>query len=204
MVVLIALALASCGARTALEIREAAPADGSVTTSRMDARVQRDAATTDAGVDARELPDSPEPLDAATVADAFVDPGDPCEIGPDPLREPVCTRPLFGEPPTLSCPGGFVDVAAQGDGVLAWECGGTRAEARFGARVYRGPRIGDVVSLCIRTEFDYTDGCHWQTSQRIEGDATGASLALTYREVAISGDGDCFPPCTADSVVELR
>ena len=27
---------------------------------------------------------------------------------------------------------------------------------------------------------------------------------LTYREVATSGDGECFPPCTADSIVDLR
>jgi hypothetical protein len=192
--------LAACGARTGVSTPSARRADASMPDA---------ALVHDAGVDARAIP--PDAGVDATSEDAFVpvdaftpDAGDPCEIGPEPLREPICTRPLFGEAPSLSCPGGFVDVAAQGDGVLAWECMGDRAEARFGDRAYRGTRSGDRVSLCIRTEFDYVDGCRWQTSQRIEGDTTGAALGLTYREIAISGDGSCFPPCTADSVVELR
>lgn len=203
------LVLAACGARTGLDV-----------TSDMDASTRRDAgldARATVGLDAPSPPDvsmsvdvfrAPDvitPTDAFTEPDVFfVDAGDPCEIGPAPLAPPLCTRPLFGLEPTLSCPGGFVDVAAQGEGALRWECDGTRAEARFGARVYRGQRVGDQVALCIRTEFDYLDGCRWQTSQRLEGDASGSDLVLTYREVAISGDGECFPPCTADSVVELR
>lgn len=207
--------VAGCGARTGLDL-----------TSGMDASVRADAGTdarTATLIDAHRAPDvflredvfvAPDVFsrpdafvsrDAFTPPDVFfVDAGDPCEIGPSPLAEPVCTRPLFGREPTLSCPGGFVDVAAQGEGVLAWECDGIRAEARFGARVYRGQRVRDQVALCIRTEFDYVDGCRWQTSQRLEGDATSSELTLTYREVSISGDGDCFPPCTADSIVELR
>lgn len=200
---LVALACATgCGARTGLDLAGRGPAidAGTPHDAGLDASV-----STDAGPDARAPLDAFEPVDVFDPPDAvFVDAGDPCEIGPEPLREPVCTRPLFGPQPRLSCPGGFVDVAAQGDGTLAWECMGGRAEARFGARVYRGQRDRDRVSLCIRTEFDYVDGCHWQTSQRIEGDATGASLDLTYREVATSGDGSCFPPCTADSRIELR
>ncbi|MBN8615097.1 MAG: hypothetical protein J0L92_31155 [Deltaproteobacteria bacterium] len=203
------LVLAGCGARTGLEV-----------TSGIDASLPRDAgvdARLTVGLDATRSPDVLTPLDAferpdvITPTDAFTEPdvlfvdaGDPCEIGPAPLAEPICTRPLFGREPTLSCPGGFVDVAAQGAGELAWECDAFRAEARFGARVYRGQRVRDQVALCIRTEFDYVDGCRWQTSQRLEGDASGDDLTLTYREVAISGDGDCFPPCTADSIVELR
>jgi len=198
-----------CGARTGLDV-----------TSGIDASLPRDAgldARVMLGLDAPQRPDVFTPVDAferpdvITPTDAFTEPdvlfvdaGDPCEIGPAPLTEPLCTRPLFGREPTLSCPGGFVDVAAQGVGELVWECEGFRAEARFGARVYRGQRVSDQVALCIRTEFDYVDGCRWQTSQRLEGDATGRQLTLTYREVAIDGDGDCFPPCTADSVVELR
>lgn len=192
------LLFAACGARTGLE-----------TPSGLDA-----SRPPDAGLDAPAAIDAPAPdafltPDAITATDAppdafAVDAGDPCEIGPAPLAGPLCTRALFGHAPTLSCPGGFVDVAAQGPGSLVWECDGVRAEARFGARVYRGQRVGDQVALCIRTEFDYVDGCRWQSSQRIEGDASGSALLLTYRELSIRGDGDCFPPCTADSVVELR
>ena len=73
----------------------------------------------------------------------------------------------------------------------------------FAAGVYRGTHTGDAFALCIRTEFDYLDGCRWQSSQRIEGDATDGALALTYDETAITSDGDCFPPCTAEARIAV-
>jgi hypothetical protein len=112
-------------------------------------------------------------------------------------------RALFAGDPVLSCPGGFVDVVARGPGTLVFECGGSRVEARFGDRTYRGTRTGDHVALCIQTEFDYADGCRWRSSQRLEGELDGGSLMLSYREEPIAGSG-CFPPCTADAIVELR
>jgi hypothetical protein len=192
--------LFGCGARTGIDRGEAIDAG-------MDAPPD---ASHDAGADAP----SDVAIDAGTDApivdagadapDVFtIDAGDPCEIGAEPLRDPLCTRLLFGNPPTPSCAGGFVDVAAQGEGTLSFECDGSRAEARFGSRTYRGSRVGDEVALCIRTEFDYVDGCRWQSSQRIEGALSDPSLTLTYREVTIAGMS-CFPPCTADSVVDLR
>lgn len=184
--------LGACGARTGLGEVEAhdagrAPVDAPRDAPAMDAR--RDAPL---DVPADVPPDAP-----------VLDAGDPCEIGAEPLRGMLCTRPLFGGEPTLSCPGGFVDVAARGEGTLVWECGGSRAEARFGERTYRGTRTGDDVALCIRTEFDYADGCRWESSQRLEGELSGEALTLTYRERSIAGM-DCFPPCTADAIVELR
>lgn len=203
VLVLLLASQTGCGARTGLAEPRSASEAGASRDAGLDAPTRRDAS-----LDATD-PSDTRVADALALRDAFepdavfVDAGDPCEIGPEPLREPVCTRPLFGLPPVLSCPGGFVDVVAQGEGTLAWECSGTRAEARFADRIYRGQRAADIVSLCIRTEFDYVDGCHWQSSQRLEGDASRSSLDLTYREVAISGTS-CFPPCTADSQVELR
>lgn len=191
--------LVACGARTGIDRGEAV--DAGLDASRDVGSDTRADAPMDATSDASALDasrDVPTPIDVPGL-----DAGDPCEIGAAPLREPLCTRPLFGNPPTPSCAGSFVDVAAQGEGMLVFECDGSRAEARFGPRVYRGSRVGDAVALCIRTEFDYVDGCRWQSSQRIEGSLSAPSLALTYREIAIGGVG-CFPPCTADAVVDLR
>jgi hypothetical protein len=194
---LLALTLGACGARTGLGQAEARDAGAAIDAP--DARVMDAPRDVPADV-ASDTPDVP----ADTPPDVPVlDAGDPCEIGEEPLRGELCMQPLFGREPTLSCPGGFVDVAARGEGTLVWECGGFRAEARFGERTYRGTRIGDDVALCIRTEFDYADGCRWESSQRLEGELSGEALTLTYRERSIAGM-DCFPPCTADALVELR
>lgn len=206
--------LAGCGARSGLEppdLRvaetDAARRDGgrSLDAGRdagLDAPAL-DAPTFDARHDAGAPRDAPLPSDArrdAPVPDA----GDPCVVAPGPLGSPTCTTVLFAEEPTLSCPGGFVDVVARGDGSLVSGCDGVgRVEARFGDRIYRGSRSGDLVGLCIQTEFDYADGCRWRSSQRLEGDLSTGVLSLTYREEAIAGTS-CFPPCTADSVVRVR
>lgn len=194
---LLAVMLGACGARTGLD--ERSPRDAGL-----------DAPSIDAPLDAPELRDAPSdtPLDAPVdgpvgTPDVPPDAGDPCEIGPEPLRGALCMRPLFGRDATLSCPGGFADIAAVGDGTLVWECDGSRAEARFGERAYRGTRSGDQVALCIRTEFDYADGCRWESRQRLEGAFDGDVLTLSYRERSIAGT-DCLPPCTADALVELR
>lgn len=202
---LLAVVLGACGARTGLE--ERSPRDAGLDARSIDAPLDAPGldAPSDTPVDGPLDGPMDGPVDGPTDTPDVppVDAGDPCEIGPEPLRGALCTRPLFGRAPTLSCPGGFVDVAAVGDGTLVWECDGARAEARFGDRAYRGTRSGDRVALCIRTEFDYADGCRWESRQRVEGDLGGEGLTLTYRERPIAGL-DCLPPCTADGLVELR
>ena len=94
-------------------------------------------------------------------------------------------------------------MVAQGPGVLVWECDGDRVEARFGDRTYRGSRVGTFMTLCIQTEFDFADGCRWQSSQRLAGDTATGRLDLTYREVAIRGSS-CLPPCSADARVDVQ
>jgi hypothetical protein len=198
-VVLVVFAL-GCGARTDVDRGEplARPSDAGLDARRdaRDARVEMpfDATSpTDVGRDA--------PPDAR---DAFApDAGDPCDVDPGPLTGALCRRPLFAEEAVLSCPGGFADVVAAGDGTLVAECDGPRVEARFGDRTYRGTHTGDRVTLCIQTEFDYVDGCRWQSSQRLEGDLASGELALSYREMSILGTM-CFPPCSADARVLVR
>jgi hypothetical protein len=155
----------------------------------------------DAGMDAFVVEAFPDaPLDAGTDA-VLTDAGDPCFVDDLPLTGVICERALQAQDATLSCPGGFVDVVARGVGTLRWECDGRRAEAVFAAGVYRGTVSGDAFALCIRTEFDYVDGCRWQSSQRIEGDIDASRMSLRYDELAIVSDGDCFPPCTASAEI---
>lgn len=191
--------VSSCGART--DVDRGAPVARSVDAG-LDAR--RDAPIE--AFDAPGLPDVPlAPRDAPPDArDAFVpDAGDPCDVDPGPLTGALCSRALFAEEAVLSCPGGFADVVAAGDGTLVSECDGRRVLARFGDRTYRGTRTGERVTLCIQTEFDYVDGCRWQSSQRLEGDLGSGVLALSYRETPILGTR-CFPPCSADARVLVR
>jgi len=160
-----------------------------------------DADPPDARASDARAPDAP---DAITRDAPATDAGDPCAPRPTPLADPVCERPLDARDATLSCPGGFVDVVAQGRGTLRWECDGSRAEAVFAAGTYRGSREGDTFSLCIQTEFDYVDGCRWRSSQTITGNVGEAELLLSYREMAIVSDGACFPECTAEARIGAR
>ncbi len=210
------VAAAACGARTGLREPPASqpPGDAGLDAALpppvdagADADEPIDAALV-ARLDARDV-DARRPLDAeppdasapdATPRDAAVtDAGDPCAAAPTPLAAPVCERALDARDATLSCPGGFVDVVAQGRGTLRWECDGNRAEAVFAAGTYRGSREGETFALCIQTEFDYLDGCRWRSSQTITGNVGDSELLLSYREMAIVSDGACFPECTAEA-----
>src|SRR5205823_1574390 len=88
------------------------------------------------------------------------------------LGAAVCQRPLRVLAITKSGPTCFVDtVVRQGDrGTLTFDCAGGRAEIRFGNHTFLGSFDGQRVDTCTGTAFDFADGCHWNSAQRVQGD----------------------------------
>ncbi len=89
-------------------------------------------------------------------------------------------------------------------GVLTYPCGGGPATATFGASVFTGAvtATGDV-DLSIRTGFDFTDGCHWQTKQYLRGNVNSGALSYEYREEPDEGQVGCAGACVANASVTV-
>lgn len=89
-------------------------------------------------------------------------------------------------------------------GVLSYPCEGGAATATFGASVFAGAvsPAGDV-DLSIRTGFDFTDGCHWETKQYLRGNLNSGALAYEYREEPDEGQRGCAGACIANASVTV-
>lgn len=164
---------------------------------------------TPCGVDA-----GPPPFDAGTPpVDAGTPPVDagapdagPAELctGYDggALPQSACHRTVRMLTLNVSMPTCYVDVAAHpGDTAeLYWDCSTPhgRAELRFGTLTAVGAWNDPTLSVCFGTHFPWSDGCQWQSSQRVEGTpTTGAILQFTYEERPDLGQAGCVVPCTA-------
>ncbi len=89
----------------------------------------------------------------------------------------------------------------QAPGVLEYACGGGWARASFGASAFAGTFRGGVINLQIRTAFPFTDGCNWQTQQRIFGVLASGNLSYSYLESPMPGQTNCARPCGATGAV---
>ena len=68
----------------------------------------------------------------------------------------------------------FVDEKVTGtEGILEYPCNGGPAEARFGQTVFSGEFVGGTWDVRVATEFDFNDGCHWRSEQRIGSNPPG-------------------------------
>lgn len=182
---LLLLFVAGCGTRTSLLVHPAPDA-----ASESDAF----APSFDAGTDAI-------PWDAYTPDAWVLDAGDPCGADRGRLEGMTCEESIFGRESTRTCRGGFADMLAVGPGVLRWECNGTRVHAEFPTGTYYGTRMGNRFVVCAFTNFEYDDGCEWQSTQRITGTFSGPPFDLTYSEAVSLSDGSCLVPCTATGSV---
>lgn len=99
--------------------------------------------------------------------------------------------------------GCFIDERVTGaPGTLQFPCDGGPARASFRNGTFTGSVSADgVVSLSLTTSFRFSDGCRWQSEQRIEGSLSGGQFR--YAERPVSGRS-CAPPCAASGTVEVR
>jgi len=102
----------------------------------------------------------------------------------------------------LSSPTCFVDAKVrQGDEGRLLRCP-SGAVAVFPRASFAGAWGEAGVDTCVRTEFPFSDGCTWETMQRMRGGPS--AIEYTYGERPVSG-GRCAPSsCKARADVEVR
>jgi hypothetical protein len=209
------IVVAACGARTGLDAPESPDSNDTRDTGVADSGVRTVA---DAVVD-----DTRPPIDSAVVVDSgvvVVDTGTPDTSVTDPLcRVPdgggsdggACTRTLLVGPLALSSPSCWTDSAvSEGEvGTLVYDCGGGAASATFGSRTFVGAVAavdgsGDFLDLCIGTEFDWSDGCHWHSAQHLVGSIASGALSFGYAESPDPGEVGCASSCKASATVTVE
>lgn len=190
--------LAACGARTDLDVDDGS---GEV----IDEPGSLDASAHDASSDVRDASsDVPVPRDAGGDA---TKPSSRCEIAdagspPFPAACGHSLRVVRLTPSRATC---FLDLAiTQGSvGAMTVLCNGGYASADFGKGIFEGSFARGDVSMCIGTTFTYSDGCTWQSAQRISGTLASGTLAFEYAEAPIKGTG-CAPACSATGTIEVK
>lgn len=87
--------------------------------------------------------------------------------------------------------------------MLVYPCSGGSASAVFGV-AFAGSVSGGLVDLAATTTFPWSDGCTWQSDQRIAGELQSGTLTYTYQEHPIAGS-NCEPAtCTATTPVVVQ
>lgn len=94
----------------------------------------------------------------------------------------------------------------QAPGQLTMPCRGAGpVRATFGASVFAGEvNASGEIDLAIETGFDFTDGCHWTTKQRIRGRVGESAWSYEYREEADPGQSRCAAGCVASAEVRVE
>lgn len=147
--------------------------------------------------------DMPIPIDIPIAHDA----GErtTCTGSSGPTSSTLCTQRVRMGVVTLSSFTCFVDVRPMLDeqGTLTFDCEGGGALLVFdgGAR-FTGTSMGSNIDVCTGTDFDYSDGCHWQSAQYVSGYFLDGFLTLTYAERPTTGTA-CAPPCSATATVTI-
>jgi hypothetical protein len=123
-----------------------------------------------------------------------------CEVPPDLAGCTEMARLRVGRV-ELSSPTCWVDAKVHaGDQGRLLRCA-SGAVAVFSRVSFGGAWRDDGIDTCLRTQFRYSDGCTWETMQRMRG---GPSIIeYTYAERPIAGDSCAPNTCTARADVEV-
>ncbi len=96
----------------------------------------------------------------------------------------------------------WIDAPSAGAaGTFNYACEGGQAEVRIGKYAYRGSVKDGVLEYSLKTEFDWSDGCHWKSEQHLQGSVDGP-LQYSYREMPVSGKS-CLSACSAQGTYEV-
>ncbi len=82
-------------------------------------------------------------------------------------------------------------------GQLELACGDGAATLTFPSGVFVGTNTDCNLDLTLATQFDFVDGCKWESTQKIVGYMEG-QVSYTYSEKPIAGS-QCATPCTVDA-----
>lgn len=105
-------------------------------------------------------------------------------------------------------PSCFTDTVMQlgQTGTLSYPCEGDgEAKLTFGKRGFTGASIGGKLDLCAGTEYPFSDGCRWQSAQRVSGNVATMALHFNYGEAPKPGQNKhCAAACSATGIVSVK
>lgn len=117
----------------------------------------------------------------------------------------VCTAELEVHSVTVRRGCTIDERVTQAPGRLEMPCRGAGPpRATFGTSVFEGAvTASGEIDVGIETGFDFTDGCHWRTKQRIRGRVGDSSWSYEYREEPDAGQRGCAAACIASAEVRV-
>ncbi|MBI4705849.1 MAG: hypothetical protein HY744_32555 [Deltaproteobacteria bacterium] len=135
--------------------------------------------------------------------DAGSSSGSACSVAAEQESNATCKVAVVIGSFTISDEACWVDSPlVEGDpGELKFACGDGPAELSFPTGKFVGTAKSCVLDLELTTQFDWIDGCTWQSQQAIVGPMEG-QLDYAYSEHPIVGAG-CAQACTVHAVLSL-
>lgn len=128
----------------------------------------------------------------------------PPVVMPGPAPGAVCNALLVVRR-THGAAGCVIDErVTRAPGVLQFPCEGGAASANFNGSVFTGSVVNGVVNLALSTRFHFSDGCDWESAQRIQGSLNAAALTYSYVEAPLPGQGRCANACQAFGAVTVQ
>ncbi|MBN4050213.1 hypothetical protein JYT28_00495 [Desulfobulbus sp. AH-315-M07] len=130
--------------------------------------------------------------------------GGACSVAAQQQPDATCIIDVQVDNFSVSMDTCFVDSPlVNGDlGVLSFMCGDGAATLTFPAYEFVGNVTNCVLDLALKTQFQFTDGCTWESTQAIAGPLE-AQVTYTYTEAPIVGTF-CATPCTVNGVMSLE
>jgi hypothetical protein len=121
------------------------------------------------------------------------------DVSPSPSAQCTAVGPVSATP--SDC---WIDEQVSNrSAMIVYPCDGGAGTAVFGV-AFTGSVVGGQVDLAATTTFPWSDGCTWQSDQRIAGELQSGALTYTYQEHPISGS-NCEPAtCTATTPVLVQ
>lgn len=135
-------------------------------------------------------------------------PPPPTEYAPPPPVSPApaetCAATLIVRQTRAAAGCAIDERVTRAPGVLQFPCAGGAAAVTFGDSQFTGTVQGGMVDLSLRTRFHFSDGCDWESAQRIAGELASGQLTFTYIEAPLPGQSRCANACQAYGAVQVQ
>jgi hypothetical protein len=120
---------------------------------------------------------------------------------PHPFSGALCSASLSVVKLTAQPGCVFIENVTKNVGQLVFPCAGGDATATFGPDTFSGTVAGQEAHLKITVPFDWSDGCHWATTQTLDGEVCG-SLSWVYTEGPLPGQVGCTTSCSESATLQ--
>jgi hypothetical protein len=77
------------------------------------------------------------------------------------------------------------------------------ASASLADKTFLGEVQNGEVKLVLSSNFDWADGCRWETVQKIYGQLSTGGLTYTYVEAPLAGQQGCSSSCSATGGIRI-